>query len=70
MTGINKTITGDTLVSSASALRKFEKSDQSLPSLTIPEPVFMCSVEPYSTRDQKKLDMALKCLIREDPSLR
>ena len=70
VTGVQKTITGDTLLNNASAMKKFDEADIALPSLTIPEPVFMCSVEPYSTKDQKKLDVALKCLIREDPSLR
>lgn len=70
VTGINKTVTGDTLLTNAGTMRKYEEADLELPSLRIPEPVFMCSIEPYSTRDQKNLDDALKRLTREDPSLR
>ena len=36
----------------------------------IPDPVFMCSIEPPSMASQKALDEALKCLTKEDPSLR
>ncbi|KAL0868852.1 hypothetical protein ABMA27_007201 [Loxostege sticticalis] len=37
---------------------------------TIPEPVFLCSIEPPSTAYQNALDIALAELTREDPSLR
>lgn len=38
--------------------------------LTIPEPVFFCSIEPPSLNAQSALDQALGELQREDPSLR
>jgi len=41
-----------------------------LAGLTIPDPVFFCSIEPPSMAFQKSLDQALECLTREDPSLR
>ncbi|XP_063831183.1 ribosome-releasing factor 2, mitochondrial [Ostrinia nubilalis] len=37
---------------------------------TIPEPVFLCSIEPPSIAYQNALDIALAELTREDPSLR
>ena len=44
--------------------------DPVLAGLHVPEPVFLCSVEPASMSQQKALDHALTCLVREDPSLR
>lgn len=41
-----------------------------LPGTTIPEPVFLCSIEPPSASFQNALDTALAELAREDPSLR
>ena len=41
-----------------------------LAGMKVPEPVFFCSIEPPSLAYQKKLDTALECLTREDPSLR
>lgn len=38
--------------------------------LTIPEPVFFCSIEPPSLSAQSALEEALVQLQREDPSLR
>ena len=70
VTGLEKTITGDTLLSKANAVQKYEEARITLPPLALPDPVFMCSVEPFSTRDQKKLDEALRLLVKEDPSLR
>lgn len=35
-----------------------------------PEPVFFCAIEPNAHRDEKTLTEALRCLQREDPSLR
>lgn len=37
---------------------------------TVPEPVFLCSIEPPSVSQQPALDAALLQLQREDPSLR
>lgn len=41
-----------------------------LAGMTIPDPVFFCSIEPPSMAFQKSLEQALECLLREDPSLR
>lgn len=40
-----------------------------LAGMTIPSPVFFCSIEPPSIGFQKQLDKALEILAREDPSL-
>jgi elongation factor G len=40
-----------------------------LAGMTIPRPVFFCSIEPPSIGFQKQLDKALEILAREDPSL-
>jgi len=68
VTGLDKTITGDTLLSGVSAMKWLEEKE--LPSLPTPDPVFMCSIEPYSSSQQRALDQALECLTKEDPSLR
>ncbi|XP_067935951.1 ribosome-releasing factor 2, mitochondrial-like isoform X2 [Watersipora subatra] len=70
VTGLHRAVTGDTIMSKASAVQKYEEAGISLPPLTIPDPVFMCSVEAYSNGDQKRLDEALQILVKEDPSLR
>lgn len=70
VTGLGKAFTGDTLLAKASSINKYDEASKSLPSLTIADPVFMCSIEPYSSQDQKSLDEALSILLREDPSLR
>ena len=41
-----------------------------LAGMTIPDPVFLCSIEPSSISVQKQLDAALNNLQKEDPSLR
>lgn len=51
-------MTGDTLVLSAStgeaAVRKAEShEDDIIPSIKIPEPVFFCTIEPYTSAEQK-----------------
>ncbi|CAL8100955.1 unnamed protein product [Orchesella dallaii] len=80
VSGLNNTFTGDTLTSSnsvsSSVLRKLEKGKDKLgvqravlSGVSVPEPVFFCSVEPASLSQQKALDAALECLQREDPSL-
>lgn len=40
------------------------------PGLEAPTPVFFCTIETYSESTQKQLDVALKNIKREDPSLR
>uniref|UniRef100_A0A5G2QIL5 Ribosome-releasing factor 2, mitochondrial n=1 Tax=Sus scrofa TaxID=9823 RepID=A0A5G2QIL5_PIG len=84
--GLKHTATGDTIVSSKSsalaaarrAERKGEKKHREnneaerllLAGVEIPEPVFFCTIEPPSVAKQPDLDHALKCLQREDPSLK
>ncbi|XP_062068236.1 ribosome-releasing factor 2, mitochondrial isoform X4 [Lepus europaeus] len=83
--GLKRTVTGDTIVSSKSsalaaarrAKRKGEKDRKNrevetllLAGVEVPEPVFFCTIEPPSVAKQPDLDHALKCLQREDPSLK
>uniref|UniRef100_A0A8C5P5P5 Ribosome-releasing factor 2, mitochondrial n=1 Tax=Jaculus jaculus TaxID=51337 RepID=A0A8C5P5P5_JACJA len=84
--GLKHTATGDTIVSSKSsvlaAARRAEREGgkqnrQSseaerllLAGVEVPEPVFFCTIEPPSVAKQPDLDHALKCLQREDPSLK
>ncbi|XP_054979093.1 ribosome-releasing factor 2, mitochondrial isoform X2 [Sorex araneus] len=84
--GLKHTATGDTIVSSKSsalaAARRAERVGEKkhrqsseverlvLAGVEIPEPVFFCTIEPPSVAKQPDLDHALKCLQREDPSLK
>ncbi|XP_055277823.1 ribosome-releasing factor 2, mitochondrial isoform X1 [Moschus berezovskii] len=84
--GLKHTATGDTIVSSKSSIlaasrrakREGEKKQKEnneaerllLAGVEIPEPVFFCTIEPPSMAKQPDLDHALKCLQREDPSLK
>ncbi|XP_045422353.1 ribosome-releasing factor 2, mitochondrial isoform X2 [Lemur catta] len=84
--GLKHTVTGDTIVSSKSstlaAARRAEREGEKkhkqsnaaekilLAGVEIPEPVFFCTIEPPSVAKQPDLDHALKCLQREDPSLK
>ncbi|XP_007175985.2 ribosome-releasing factor 2, mitochondrial isoform X4 [Balaenoptera acutorostrata] len=84
--GLKHTATGDTIVSSKSsalaACRRAEREGEKkhrqnseaerllLAGVEIPEPVFFCTIEPPSMAKQPDLDHALKCLQREDPSLK
>uniref|UniRef100_A0A8C2VRI9 Ribosome-releasing factor 2, mitochondrial n=1 Tax=Chinchilla lanigera TaxID=34839 RepID=A0A8C2VRI9_CHILA len=84
--GLKHTATGDTLVSSKSSAvaaaqrakgegekqqRQNSKVDRLfLAGVEVPEPVFFCTIEPPSGAKQPDLDHALKCLQREDPSLK
>ncbi|KAM4707417.1 ribosome-releasing factor 2, mitochondrial isoform 1-T2 [Discoglossus pictus] len=82
--GLKQTATGDTIVSSkaaaaAAARRAGRKSDLKnkdgqgslvLAGVEIPEPVFFCTIEPPSMARQPDLETALRCLQREDPSLK
>ncbi|KAJ8028865.1 Ribosome-releasing factor 2, mitochondrial [Holothuria leucospilota] len=81
--GLKKTVTGDTLVASQPAFKlatkaysqgqsEQKKDTPSLPLLegvTVPQPVFFCTIEPPSQAFQDDLDKALENLQREDPSL-
>ncbi|KAL4689238.1 hypothetical protein H8957_004152 [Semnopithecus entellus] len=84
--GLKHTATGDTIVSSKSsalaAARRAEREGEKkhgqnneaervlLAGVEIPEPVFFCTIEPPSVSKQPDLEHALKCLQREDPSLK
>ncbi|XP_032704332.1 ribosome-releasing factor 2, mitochondrial isoform X1 [Lontra canadensis] len=84
--GLKHTATGDTIASSKSsalaAARRAEREGEKqhrqnneaerllLAGVEIPEPVFFCTIEPPSVARQPDLDYALKCLQREDPSLK
>ncbi|KAI5144353.1 Ribosome-Releasing Factor 2 [Manis pentadactyla] len=84
--GLKHTTTGDTIVSSKSSAlaaarraktegeklhRQNNEADRLLlAGVEIPEPVFFCTIEPPSVAKQSDLDYALKCLQREDPSLK
>lgn len=81
---MQKTNSGDLVTSSITAsqrakaniMKKFKGLDELEVDiqlglvLTIPEPVFFCSIEPPSLHTQKDLDKALNELQREDSSLR
>ncbi|KAM4532672.1 ribosome-releasing factor 2, mitochondrial [Fundulus diaphanus] len=83
--GLKQTVTGDTIVSSkasaAAAARRAqndcgtgkkrgEHADIVLSGVDVPDPVFFCTVEPPTMAKQADLENALKCLQREDPSLK
>ncbi|XP_061071665.1 ribosome-releasing factor 2, mitochondrial isoform X2 [Conger conger] len=84
--GLKQTVTGDTIVSSkASAVaaeRRAQKdgavergseqrpSSLALAGVEVPEPVFFCTIEPPTMAKQADLEHALKCLQRQDPSLK
>ncbi|XP_018570990.1 ribosome-releasing factor 2, mitochondrial [Anoplophora glabripennis] len=83
--GLKKIRSGDLITSTQSAYQKAKRNiTQSLNErsgeidaekilgvgVTIPEPVFFCSIEPPSLAAQASLEQALTELQREDPSLR
>ncbi|TNM92225.1 hypothetical protein fugu_019237 [Takifugu bimaculatus] len=83
--GLKQTITGDTIVSSkasaAAAARRAssdsvarkkteEQTTVVLSGVEVPDPVFFCTIEPPTMAKQADLENALKCLQREDPSLK
>ncbi|XP_077616068.1 ribosome-releasing factor 2, mitochondrial isoform X2 [Crocuta crocuta] len=84
--GLKHTATGDTIASSKSSAlaaarraeteggKKRRQNNEAkrllLAGVEIPEPVFFCTIEPPSLAKQPDLDYALKCLQREDPSLK
>ncbi|XP_064489551.1 ribosome-releasing factor 2, mitochondrial-like [Ornithodoros turicata] len=72
VSGLQRSVTGDTLVSSLSAANRAagaDKDSSSLAGISVPEPVFMCSIEAPSLGQQPALEKALACLVREDPGL-
>ncbi|GAB6021435.1 hypothetical protein CHUAL_004041 [Chamberlinius hualienensis] len=76
--GLNNVITGDTLVGShkeASEARKLKSKNEStdravLAGVEVPQPVFLCSIEPASLSQQSPLENALQMIQLEDPSVR
>jgi len=61
--GCKNVRSGDTLI---------EENDSdriTLGGVTMPPPVFFCSIEAESSRDQKQLEQILHSLSREDPSI-
>lgn len=76
--GLRETFTGDTLVPSSSrakqVVQEWKKDPRGMASpylsgISVPNPVFYCSIEPIAVRFQTSLDKALANLVREDPSL-
>lgn len=59
-------------ISSTNTSKNFDESASKVLGIgmTIPEPVFLCSIEPPSMAYQTALEKALEELQREDPSLR
>ncbi len=49
---------------------KSESKGVLLSELEVPPPVYFCTVEPNSEAEEKRLNYALECLQREDPSMR
>ncbi|KAG5861264.1 hypothetical protein JTB14_013504 [Gonioctena quinquepunctata] len=86
VSGLKKIISGDLVTNSSSSSQRAKKNmlkrikDSGSPDadaekllgldVTIPEPVFFCSIEPSSLSVQSALEQALSELQREDPSLR
>ncbi|KAL9653026.1 hypothetical protein ABK040_015541 [Willaertia magna] len=66
LVGLKETSTGDVLV-----LKQGDKVNQNiLPKLSVPKPVFFCSIEAENSSEQDQLDNALSILQKEDSSLR
>ncbi|CAG2104352.1 unnamed protein product, partial [Medioppia subpectinata] len=73
VTGLSHTITGDTLVTSQSVANDVKRksgkeSEPIFGGLSVPEPVFYCSIESPSLSKLKDMELALTNLQREDPS--
>lgn len=64
--GLKETSTGDTIVLDSATPKKTIQLEQ----ITIPDPVFYCSIEPDTSAYQQALDTALENMLKEDPSLR
>eukprot|EP01135_Chromosphaera_perkinsii_P007037 Nk52_evm16s675 gene=Nk52_evmTU16s675 len=63
-TGLKNVFTGDTLVAAHGSQIK----NAALEGLSVPNPVFFCTIEPSSVEEQPKLNAALESLRKEDPS--
>ena len=62
LVGLKHTIAGDTLIRAGD-------EHVTLPAITSPPPVFFASISPASSADEERLNQALTCMLREDPSL-
>ena len=62
LVGLKHTVAGDTLIRAGD-------EHVTLPAITSPPPVFFASISPASSADEEKLNHALTCMLREDPSL-
>ncbi|KAG2377402.1 hypothetical protein C9374_009313 [Naegleria lovaniensis] len=65
LVGLRETGTGDILVAKHGA-----KLDTAIPQLSVPKPVFFCSIEAENSAEQEALDNALSILQKEDSSLK
>lgn len=77
VTGLRNTITGDMLTVSAAVAKNvhklsenYQKDACAMTPMSVPDPVFFCTIEPASLAHQKGLDFALEQLQKEDPSLK
>ncbi|XP_077530449.1 mitochondrial ribosome recycling factor 2 isoform X1 [Haemaphysalis longicornis] len=71
ISGLQRSITGDLLVASASAAQSALKGPAGQrAAMRVPDPVVLSSIEAPSVRMQNALDTALACMLREDPALR
>lgn len=73
ITGTDEISTGDTIIGNSLSknihLSNTEANLKLLP-IEIPPPVFSVSIEPTTVADKRKLDLSLKMLLVEDPSLK
>jgi len=71
--GLKDTRTGDTLVHAPTA-HTSSSTDKclcvELHGISVPDPVYFCSIEPQSAKDEQALAEALNVLSLDDPSLR
>ena len=63
ISGLKETVTGDTLVISAS------EAKGTLPGPSVPNPVVSCTMEPPSLSQESQFNRGLAALAREDPSM-
>ena len=62
LVGLKYTVAGDTLIRAGD-------EPVTLPAIASPPPVFFASISPASSADEERLNQALACMLREDPSL-
>ena len=78
VSGLRRTVTGEYLTTGKQTVEKLKRSlnerEQTLANLMTmgvnsSPPVFFCSIETTSELDERRLNYALECLQREDPSI-